>query len=354
MTKRFALQKSRCLPPRKNSAKGANLGGVSGKNSENPAIGGVSPAKNPALEARFTAKLAQRFAAARAKLAAKNIAPLVEKIAALPTPKNPTLSLGRAVEVDFSATECEREAIFAAANALKPWRKGPFKILDINIESEWDSAIKYALIEPHLDLEGRNVADIGCANGYYMFRMLSKKPRKLVGFDPSALCKCQFDFVNRFARAPLGFEMLGLEDLAAYCEGVGAKFDVILCLGVIYHRLSPIEALKTLKNALNCGGELILDSLLLESPEPIALSPLSYAKMKNAYFIPSQSALENWLKRAGFRHIEVLAVKKTTSEEQRKTRWSGGESLADFLDSALERTIEGHQAPIRIYLKARI
>lgn len=235
--------------------------------------------------------------------------------------------------------------------ALKPWRKGPFRFFDIEIQSEWNSAIKFNLIANHLNIKGKIVADIGCNNGYYMFRMLPFAPQKIVGFEPSAFCKAQFELANAFIQSQIAFELLGIEDLAHY----DTKFDTIICLGVLYHRTNPIECLKILKNALNAGGEIIADTLIVETPKEIALTPLIYAKMKNVYFIPSVSAFTNWLKRAGFRDIELLCTKKTTQDEQRKTDWICGESLGDFLDKSDEnKTIEGYPAPIRAYFKARI
>lgn len=74
------------------------------------------------------------------------------------------------------------------ARALIPWRKGPFKINDLEILSEWDSAIKYNLLESHLDLKDKIIGDIGCNNGYYMFRMLAQNPKQILGFDPMPLC----------------------------------------------------------------------------------------------------------------------------------------------------------------------
>ena len=244
--------------------------------------------------------------------------------------------------------------------SLKPWRKGYFRFFSTTIESEWNSAIKFNLIAPHLNITDKIIADIGCNNGYYAFRMLPLKPRKIVGFEPSAFYKAQFELINSFVRSDkIAFELLGIEDLAHY----DTKFDCIICLGVIYHRTNPIDCLKILKNALNAGGSVILDTLIIESPcdskgesmRDFVLSPLIYAKMKNVYFIPTISAFENWLKRAGFRDIELIAVKKTTADEQRKTAWIDGESLSDFLDKDDEsKTIEGYPAPTRAYFKAKI
>ncbi|MGX2982362.1 tRNA 5-methoxyuridine(34)/uridine 5-oxyacetic acid(34) synthase CmoB [Helicobacter sp. 23-1045] len=241
--------------------------------------------------------------------------------------------------------------LLALLKDLKPWRKGPFEVCGVEIQSEWNSAIKFNIIKNHLNITGKAVADIGCNNGYYAFRLLPLRPAKIVGFEPSAFCKMQFDLINAFVKSEICFEMLGVEDLAEY----DCKFDCILCLGVLYHRTNPLDCLRILKNALNKGGEIFVDTLIIEGSGELVLSPLSYAKMKNVYFIPSIGAFQNWMRRAGFREIELLEVRKTTSIEQRKTAWSGGESLEDFLDKDdKNKTIEGYNAPIRAYFKAKI
>lgn len=282
------------------------------------------------------------------KLEAKNIASLRHKIASIPKDKY-NITINDIIKIESSDIEY-KEDIINLAYELKPWRKGPFQIFDNLINSEWNSSIKYNIIKNHLNINNKIVADIGCNNGYYMFRMLELNPKKIIGFDPSAHCFCQFDFINHFIDSKIKFEMLGIQDLTYY----DIKFDTILCLGVLYHRTNPIDCLKILKQALNLNGELILDCLIIDSIKPIALSPLSYAKMKNVYFIPSISALKNWLERANFKDIEIIATKKTNLNEQRKTEWINGESLESFLDkNNPAKTIEGYQAPKRIYLKAK-
>lgn len=281
----------------------------------------------------------------------KDIAPLREGLERLVIPKNCKIALGEIVEISWERTlehRAQEEAIRAFAHRLKPWRKGPFALGELLIDSEWVSSKKYALLEPHIDLAGKEVADVGCNNGYYMFRMLAKSPKSITGFDPSPLYRTQFDFINRFIDALITFEMLGVEHLGEY----GKRFDTIFCLGVLYHRSDPIQTLKSLNKALKVGGELILDTLMIEGDDEVALTPNGrYAKMPNVYFIPTQNALRNWLVRANFKGIQTLAISQTSSEEQRKTEWIDSESLEHFLRSSKE-TIEGYPAPRRIYIKA--
>jgi len=272
---------------------------------------------------------------------------LIEKINAL-NPEASSLSLGDTITIELGEG---KSAPLELLYALKPWRKGPFKVGNTLIDSEWQSFIKYNLIKEHLDIEGKDVLDIGCSNGYYSFRMLEKNPASITCIDPSQLFYLQFLLINKYINSGIDYRLLGINDIGT----LGKMFDTMLCLGILYHRHNPIEQLKNIKNFLKKDGYLIVDNLIIEDEKEIVLSPKkSYAKMKNCYFIPSMSAFIGWLQRAGYRDIEVIATKKTDFFEQRKTEWIDGESLEDFLDkNDTNLTIEGYPAPIRAYIKAR-
>jgi tRNA (mo5U34)-methyltransferase len=282
----------------------------------------------------------------------KNIAPIRTKLNSLPEPSVKSVTLGDSIKIEL----CEnyeanhQNLIEEIAKMMIPWRKGPFKIGSLFIDSEWQSFMKYNLLEPHFNLEGKVVGDIGCNNGYYLFRMLSQNPEELIGFDPAPLYSLQFQFINRFVKSSINYELLGVEHVEFYEK----PFDTLFCLGVLYHRSDPIATLKSLYRGLNRGGELFLDTFMIEGDEEYALTPAGrYSKIPNIYFIPTLPALKNWCYRAGFESVEVLAKKRTDNLEQRKTDWIKTESLENFLDPDNPKlTVEGYPAPIRIYIKA--
>ncbi|MCF6207635.1 MAG: tRNA 5-methoxyuridine(34)/uridine 5-oxyacetic acid(34) synthase CmoB [Sulfurovum sp.] len=281
----------------------------------------------------------------------KNIRPYQEAIARLPVYESVETSLGDSVDIRIDGlSEADAKQIEETAKMMKPWRKGPFRINELFIDSEWQSQIKYNLLEPHFNLEGKIVGDIGCNNGYYLFRMLTHKPKKLIGFDPSAIYYSQFQFIDHFIRSGIVYEMLGVEHVEYYEH----KFDVLFCLGVLYHRADPVGMLKSLYKGLNDEGELILDTFMIDGEDEVCLTPRErYSKIPNIYFIPTVNALKNWCHRAGFKHVEVLEIRKTDLNEQRKTAWIDTQSLEDFLDPEdPNRTVEGYPAPKRVYIKA--
>ena len=248
-------------------------------------------------------------------------------------------------------TTIEHQILQNAKTKLIPWRKGPFILFDDILETEWRSDKKYNLLRPHFNLNDKIVADIGCNNGYYMLRMLEDNPKMITGFDPSPFFNLQFNLVNHFVKSDIKFELLGVE----YLENYEHKFDFIFMLGVLYHRADPIGTLKQLNKALNKNGEIIIDTFMIDGEDEVCLTPNSrYSKMPNIYFIPTVPALTNWLNRAGFIDIQVIAITTTDKEEQRVTPWTFEQSLDDYLDiKDKTKTVEGYPAPKRVYIKAK-
>jgi tRNA (mo5U34)-methyltransferase len=281
----------------------------------------------------------------------KNIAPIREELDKLPKIEEVECSFDNWITLKSpNISDEDRVKLHSVAKMMMPWRKGPFDLFGIKIDSEWQSFKKFNLLKPYLDLEGKSVADVGCNNGYYMFRMLEFSPKYVLGVDPSPLFRSQFDLINHYVKSDkLRFEMLGIEHMPGFAD----MFDTVFCLGVLYHRSDPIVALKALKQSLRKGGELILDTFMIDGDEPICLVPEStYSKISNIHFVPTITALENWCKKAGFERFEVIDVVKTSSDEQRKTEWMSGESLSDFLNlNNPDETIEGYPAPKRVYIK---
>ncbi len=276
----------------------------------------------------------------------KNIAPLRD---ALNNLENESYSVELSDIVKIESDSIDKEQILSTAKLMMPWRKGPFEVCGTFIDSEWKSNIKYNLLRKHFNLNNKRVADIGCNNGYYLFRMQEDNPKSLVGFDPSPLYKTQFDFINHFVKSDIVYELLGVEHLEFYEE----KFDTIFCLGVLYHRSDPVAMLKSLFKGLDKKGEVILDTFYIDGDDESCLCPKSsYSKIPNIYFVPTINALKNWCLRAGFIDFEVLETSKTDASEQRKTEWIDGQSLEDFLDPKDNtKTVEGYPAPQRVYVR---
>ena len=236
---------------------------------------------------------------------------------------------------------------------LHPWRKGPFNIHGVHIDTEWRSDWKWRRLQQAITpLNGRRVLDVGCGNGYHCWRMIGAGAELVIGIDPTQLYLAQFLAIGKFlgTQWPVHLLPLGIEDIPPELHA----FDSVFSMGVLYHRRSPLDHLLELRGCLRRGGELVLETLVIEGPEGSTLLPSGrYAKMRNVWFIPSPETLAGWLLRCGFRDIRIVDVSFTTTEEQRATEWMRFESLADYLDpSDPSRTIEGYPAPRRAIVTA--
>lgn len=258
------------------------------------------------------------------------------------------VEIGRAEELGTVS----QEELTAQLMAFHPWRKGPYTLFGVEIDTEWRSDWKWDRLLPHIHpLLGRKVLDIGCGNGYHGWRMRGEGAEFVLGIDPLMVSVMQFHLMQRYLKDEKHHLLpLGIEDLPLSL----ACFDTVFSMGVLYHRRSPLDHLFELKRCLRSGGELVLETLIVEGGEETIFMPKDrYAKMRNVWFLPSIAAMTLWLHRCGFKDIACVDTNRTSSEEQRQTAWMEFESLADFLDPHdPKKTIEGHPAPLRAIFTA--
>lgn len=253
------------------------------------------------------------------------------------------ITIGQDSDLSFD----QRASLKEKLSALCPWRKGPFNFFGIHIDSEWQSWMKWERVIPHISsLKFRRILDVGSSNGYYMFRMAFHKPLMVLGVEPKSAFYFQYLTIQKFLKQdnvfclPISFDRL---------PKMNRYFDTIFCMGILYHRKSPVQMLKDMCELMRPGGELIIENLVIRSEKNVCLFPNDrYAKMRNVYFIPDILAMKSWMKRAGFRNIKCVDITRTSLAEQRKTAWIHTETLKDFLDPRdPDKTIEGYPAPVR-------
>jgi tRNA (mo5U34)-methyltransferase len=276
-------------------------------------------------------------------------------IAALPSLQAEVIDLDTSAVTASGAVIAEKVIeLETALRGLHPWRKGPYSLFGVNIDTEWRSDFKWNRFAHAIDsLEGRRVLDVGCGSGYHCWRMKGAGAAEVIGIDPTPLFVLQFKAIQHYLNIDTVHVLpLTLEQLPPKLKA----FDTTFSMGVLYHRRSPIDHLTDLRDTLVSGGQLVLETLVVEGDEDaVFVPPDRYARMGNVWFLPSPSALMKWMSKVGFIDVTLIDVSETTVAEQRSTDWMTFYSLSNFLDSAdHNKTVEGHPAPMRAIVTARL
>lgn len=256
-----------------------------------------------------------------------------------------------AVGADDQLDDETKNKVKDLLKVVMPWRKGPFNFFGIHIDTEWHSDWKWERLEKELSpLAGRKILDVGCGNGYHLWRMAAHNPELIIGVDPGLKYVYQFEVMRRYIKNDNTYLLpFGIEDVPQL-----KAFDTVFSMGVFYHRKSPIDHLIELRDCLRSGGELVLETLIIDGEDGEVLLPKDrYAQMRNVWFLPTVPTLVSWMKRCGYKNIRVVDVSVTTIDEQRSTEWMNFHSLEQFLDpDDHTKTVEGYPAPKRVVVMA--
>lgn len=305
---------------------------------------------------RWAQQLAQQIACGLSVERYGDLPRWLEALQELPALQPDTIHLdsarvGATTVAPLSATSTEQ--LRTALRKLHPWRKGPFDLFGVHIDTEWRSDWKWDRLHLAIDsLQGRRVLDVGCGSGYHCWRMLGDGAAEVIGIDPTPLFVVQFWALQRYLQQDNIWVLpLPMEQVPPQLQA----FDTVFSMGVLYHRRSPLDHLQELKHCLRPGGQLVLETLVIEGALGETLLPQGrYARMGNVWFLPSTETLLSWLRKLGFVDAQLVDVCVTTTQEQRSTDWMTFHSLANFLDPEdAGRTIEGYPAPRRAIVTAR-
>lgn len=273
----------------------------------------------------------------------------MEALSQLPSPGDQTqMDLSRAAIWDGTSEEMDVDIW----RSFHPWRKGPYQLGQMYLDTEWRSDWKWDRLLPHVQpLAGRTCLDVGCGNGYHLWRMIAEGARHAIGVDPFLLYVFQFHAIHR--RFPLpNVQVLpvGVEALTS-----GMEVDTVFSMGVLYHAKDPLDHLRTLRKATKPSGELVLETMIApEERHPYLEINGRYARMRNIPGLPTERTLLEWVKTSGWISPRIVDVTVTTTEEQRSTEWMTFHSLKNYLDPEdSSKTVEGYPAPTRCVLIAQ-
>ncbi len=188
------------------------------------------------------------------------------------------------------------------------------------------------------DLEGHSVLEIGCNAGFYAIEMKRRGAGRTLGIDSDPRYLEQARLAAEVLGADVEFRQLDVYDIHSLRE----RFDIVLCMGVLYHLRHPLLALDLIY-------EFALDDLLVfqsmirgslearrfdrnypffgEHPFDDPSYPKlhfvehCYADDPTNWWIPNKSCVEAMLRSAGFRIIanpetEVYLCRRGTREHE--------------------------------------
>ncbi len=270
----------------------------------------------------------------------------LEILSRLPSIHNPEVELINGVNIDFDIKD--NDEIERLLLELIPWRKGPFRINDIFIDSEWDSEKKWKRFqELNLDLDGKSILDVGSGNGYYAFRMVGMGADKVLCLEPNLVNVSQFYAINNFVNSE---KIMMIPERLEESGLANSKFDVIFSMGLLYHQRNPFEHLNNLKDLLADNGKLVLETIISPKEFGIAIEPSNgkYASMPNVHFVHTDNGCKSIFRNLSLQvHAESDLV-VTNENEQRSTKWMPFKSFESALNLQNKSiTIEGYPAPKR-------
>ncbi len=126
-----------------------------------------------------------------------------------------------------------------------------------------------------VDFRGKSVLDIGCWDGYWSFYAERRGAAEVLATDDNSQHWTQISGEGLIDTNPspepgegfqLAHEALRSRvkyrgDVSVYeLEKLGRRFDIVLCLGVVYHLTHVMSALTQLRHAVKPGGCVIVES----------------------------------------------------------------------------------------------
>ena len=118
-----------------------------------------------------------------------------------------------------------------------------------------------------LTFQGKRVLDIGCRDGLFCFEAERRGARDVIAINNN-LSTAAVEFLIPYFHSQVKMFEVNVYDLSPEMFGM---FDVIIFPGVLYHLRYPFWALKRIRDVLADGGQLIIETALLDAWDSHAL-----------------------------------------------------------------------------------
>jgi tRNA (mo5U34)-methyltransferase len=160
------------------------------------------------------------------------------------------------------------------------------------------------------NLSGKSVLDIGCNAGFFSVAAKKHGAEKVVGIDMSEGFLDQARFVADVLNLDIEYRKLSVYDL----DSLGRRFDLIFCLGVIYHCSNPFLAISNVYKLCNVGAVFESELCSLGGHDDRPLWEFVFPGFSNDtihdrhfnWWFPNRLGLENMLRASGFGTVEKI------------------------------------------------
>jgi|SRR5215469_9555061 len=179
----------------------------------------------------------------------------------------------------------------------------------------------------HGSLKGKRVLDIASNSGFWslQFALLGAE---VVGFDARPDLIEQANLIKRIVGAKnVNFQVLDFWDMRP--ESLGGKFDVVLCLGILYHLPWPIDALRLVKSMSR--EHILVDTEVYPAPDSVVHlrweepNDIRNANRTGIVAAPSKRGIEMILREIGVVESFEIPLRATDMPQdyldQRRASW---------------------------------
>jgi SAM-dependent methyltransferase len=160
---------------------------------------------------------------------------------------------------------------------------------------------------------GGRILEIGPKHGEDTALIASLNPRDLVVIDLPEKTEMIRRWIPSVSRPMKHVEgnllYLRPEELAAL-----GTFDLVWCLGVLYHNVEQLRLLRTLFRLTAVGGRVVVESATTRDPrlhEENVVEihwPRTYRDLATITHLPSRRAIQSWMEMVGFSAVTLLDV----------------------------------------------
>jgi len=153
------------------------------------------------------------------------------------------------------------------------------------------------------DLSGKRILDIGTRDGYFAFEA-EKRGAEVIAVDYCPSDQMGFDVARSLLNSSVEFHQENIYNLANLDLG---KFDLVFCLGLVYHVPDPYLAFEIVRGLTKTGGTAYIESNCLDAgilttdrkeikiPQEFSSYPLAMFTRLNVtnYWCMNRKCLEN-------------------------------------------------------------